>query len=123
MCLGLLRYTEISSNGTTFLEVKRLRDGGVCAKTDEGGGWVQLVVHPLYSPEMRPTPTYGPWLTNMGVPREGVMVGFTQFHLSVVVGGLQPWRCPQAAESACAAATGGIGPFLTRKALGQESIE
>ena len=45
-----------------------------------------MVVHPLYSPEMRPTPTYGPWLTNMGVPREGVMVGFTQFHLSVVVG-------------------------------------
>ena len=45
-----------------------------------------MVVHPLYSPEKRPTPIYGPCLTNMGVPREGVMVDFTQFHLSVVVG-------------------------------------
>ena len=49
---------------------------------------------PLYSPEKHLTPTYGLWPTNMGVPREGVMVGFTQFHLAVVVGGLQPWRCP-----------------------------
>ena len=47
-----------------------------------------MVVHPLYSPEKHLTPTYGLWLTNMDVPREGVMVGFTQFDLSVVEGGL-----------------------------------
>ena len=44
------------------------------------------MLYPLYSPEQCPTPTNGPYLTNMGVPREGVMVCFAQIHLLMVVG-------------------------------------
>ena len=67
-------------------------------KCDGGVGWGQLVKHPLYSPEKAPTHGCALYPTNMVMPREGGMVGFTQFHHLVVVGGC-PWRCTPSRRS------------------------
>ena len=51
------------------------------------------------------------------------MVGFTQFHLSVVLGGAAAMEVPTSRRVRVRRGDRGIGPFLLRKALGQESIE
>ena len=55
----------------------------------DGGGWAQLEVHALHSPKTAPTPKVERHPGHMGVAGYGVMVGFTQFHHLVVVGGAE----------------------------------
>ena len=55
----------------------------------DGGGWAQLEVHALHSPKTAPTPKVERHPGHMGVAGHGVMVGFTQFHHLVVVGGAE----------------------------------
>ena len=55
----------------------------------DGGGWVQLEVHALHSPFFAPTSKVERYPGHIGVASHGVMVGFTQFHHLVVVGGAE----------------------------------
>ena len=73
----------------------------------DGGGWVQLEVHALHSPFFAPTSKVERYPGHIGVASHGVMVGFTQFHHLVVVGGaegvelLGTGRTPRSAEFGC----------------------
>ena len=55
----------------------------------DGGGWAQLEVHALHSPFFAPTSKVERYPGHIGVASHGVMVGFTQFHHLVVVGGAE----------------------------------
>ena len=48
-----------------------------------------MEVHALHSPKTAPTPKVERHPGHMGVAGHGVMVGFTQFHHLVVVGGAE----------------------------------
>ena len=80
----------------------------------DGGGWVQLEVHALHSPFFAPTSKVERYPGHIGVASHGVMVGFTQFHHLVVVGGaegvelLGTGRTPRSAEFGCV--KGGFRP-------------
>ena len=73
----------------------------------DGGGWAQLEVHALHSPFFAPTSKVERYPGHIGVASHGVMVGFTQFHHLVVVGGaegvelLGTGRTPRSAEFGC----------------------